>query len=138
MRFDVVPTEKVNDIPFGALREEVRNALGGYEEFRKDISDKNTADDHGFCHCFYDDDDRFIAIEIFNENTVYIGDISVFPNDTDIIMGMADDFTELYGTAVSLSMSVGLDAECDDDELPESILFARKGYYDELISEEDI
>lgn len=79
MRFDIVPAVSVNNIPFGASREEVRNALGEYEEFKKDEDDKVTTDDFDFCHVFYDDEDE------------------------------------------------------EDEEIAESVVFAKKGYYDEFL-----
>ena len=131
MRFDVVPTKSVNNILFGTEREKVRQALGNFEEFKKESSSKTTADDFGFCHVFYDDANCFIAIEIFKENTVYIDGKLVFPTNSKIIREIINDFADFYGSSISLSMSVGIDS-IYDDELPESILFAKKGYYNEL------
>lgn len=140
MRFDIVPTVSVNNIPFGASREEVRNALGEYEEFKKDEDDKVTTDDFDFCHVFYDDENRFEAIEIFEENTVYINGRLVYPAKPSELCKLADDFEEDYGTNISLSLSMGTDApdedeDEEDEEIAESVVFAKKGYYDEFLSD---
>ena len=138
MRFDIVPAVSVNNIPFGASREEVRNALGKYEEFKKDEDDKVTTDDFDFCHVFYDDENRFAAIEIFEENTVYINGRLVYPAKPSELCKLADDFEEDYGTNISLSLSMGTDApdedeDEEDEEIAESVVFAKKGYYDEFL-----
>ena len=132
MRFDVIPIQSVNNLLFGTNRDEVRQAFGDFEEFKKESSNKNTADDFGFCHVFYDENNCFIAIEIFNENTVYIDGELVFPTNSKKIRELINDFVDFYGSSISLSMSVGIDSIDDDDELPESILFGKKGYYNKF------
>lgn len=62
----------IDKIKFGMKRNEVRDILGNSTEFLKSSEDKITTDDFGFCHVFYDEDNRCEAIEIFNENEVYI------------------------------------------------------------------
>ena len=138
MRFDIIPTVSVNNIPFGASREEVRAALGEYEEFKKDKDDEVTTDDFDFCHVFYDEDNRFEAIEIFEENTVYINDKQIYPAKPSELRKLADDFEEECGTNISLSLSMGTDApdedeDEEDEEIAESVVFGKKGYYDEFI-----
>ena len=138
MRFDIIPTVSVNNIPFGASREDVRAALGEYEEFKKDEDDEVTTDDFDFCHVFYDEDNRFEAIEIFEENTVYINDKQIYPAKPSELRKLADDFEEECGTNISLSLSMGTDApdedeDEEDEEIAESVVFGKKGYYDEFI-----
>ena len=113
MRFDIVPAVSVNNIPFGASREEVRNALGEYEEFKKDEDDKVTTDDFDFCHVFYDDENRFEAIEIFEENTVYINGRLVYPAKPSELCKLADDFEEDYDNGIieEISLFNSLDEE---------------------------
>ena len=53
MRFDAVPTVRVNGVKFGMNREKVRSLLGAATEFYKFDDDINTTDDFGFCHVFY-------------------------------------------------------------------------------------
>ena len=137
MRFDIIPTISVNNIPFGASREEVRAALGEYEEFKKDEDDEVTTDDFDYCHVFYDEDNRFEAIEIFEENTVYINDKQIYPAKPSELSKLADDFEEECGTNISLSLSMGTDApdedeDEEDEEIAESVVFAKKEYYDEF------
>ena len=66
MRLNVNPLESVGDVKFGMTREEVRSIFGDAEEFKKDPDDDITTDDFGFCHVFYDEDDRCEAVEIFD------------------------------------------------------------------------
>ncbi len=119
----VIPLEEVDGIKFGTDRKIVREKLGDYSEFKKTPFSDNTTDDFGFCHVYYDDNNEFEAIEIFDAE-VYIGERKVFPVNADELSDIIEDFDE---ELISVSKSIGIYAP---DEEPESILFGRKGYYE--------
>ena len=128
MKIDVIPTVSVNNIKFGMNRESVRSLLGNAEEFYKTAYDTNAADDFGFCHVFYYDNDQCEAIEIFNEAEVYINGTLLFPVDLDTAKTIIEDFELDDDGLISYSKSIGIYAP--DGEM-ESILFGKEGYYDE-------
>lgn len=128
MRIDVIPNVKVNDIVFGMSRAEVRELLGEAKEFKKGPYASNTTDDFGFCHVFYDKQNKCEAVEIFDDPgvEVYLDDTRIFPTDLDEAKVMVDDF-EIDGSGlISISLSIYIDAP--DGEM-ESILFGKKDYY---------
>lgn len=128
MKFDVVPMVSVNEIKFGMKRNEVRQLLGSATEFFKFEDDEVTTDDFGFCHVFYDKNDRCEAVEIFNESEVYIDGNLVFPTDFNTALEIVHDFEQDDDGLISYSSSIGIYAPNDEME---SILFGNKGYYDE-------
>lgn len=118
-----IPLVEVDGIKFGTDRECVREKLGSFSEFKKTPYSDNTTDDFGYCHVYYDNENKFEAIELFDAE-VYIGDRKVFPVNVDDIRDIIDDFDD---ELISKSKSIGIYAP--DDE-PESILLGCKGYYD--------
>ncbi len=118
-----IPLVEVDGIKFGTDREIVREKIGSFSEFKKTPYSDNTTDDFGYCHVYYDNENKFEAIELFDAE-VYIGDRKVFPVNVDDISDIIDDFDD---ELISKAKSIGIYAP--DDE-PESILLGRKGYYD--------
>jgi len=128
MRINVVPTVKVGEVEFGMSREEVRTLLGKATEFYKFEDDTNTTDDFGFCHVFYDQDNKCEAIEIFSEAEVFCNDTLIFPTDLITAQKAISDLEEDDEGLISYSQSIGIYAP--DGEM-ESILFGKTGYYNE-------
>ena len=136
MRFDVIPTVRVNEAEFGMSRAEVRALMGQPKsEFRKSIYSVNTTDEYDSCHVYYDEGDRLEAIEIF-DGEVYVGDTLVFPIDLatahELIAGSEIDAAGL----VSIAQSIGVYAPgALDETVPnpevEAIMFAKRGYFDD-------
>lgn len=62
-------------------REKVRSLLGVATKFYKLDDDTNTTDGFGFCHVFYDENNKCEAIEIFDEVEVYVNGLLIFPTD---------------------------------------------------------
>lgn len=121
------PLVGVKNIHFGMSRDEVRTALGvSYSEFKKSKFSKNTTDDFGSCHVYYDNENKFQAIEIFEGVEVQVGNSIVFPAKLDILKTVAPDFQEEEGCYISKKSSIGIYAP---EGTMESILFAIKGYY---------
>lgn len=119
----VVPLEEVDGLKFGADRSEVRIKFGEYTEFKKTPLSSNTTDDFGFCHVYYDENNKMEAVEFFDAD-VYIGEIKVYPVPESSFRQLFDDLDD---DMISVSKSIGI--YYPDDE-PEAILFGIKGYYE--------
>lgn len=127
-RIIVEPLKGIDGISFGISREEVRKYFGNnFEEFKKSKFSKNTTDDYGYCHIFYDEDNKFEAIEFFDEVTIIIDDIIVFPNRIEVIKKVSDDFEKDEESYISKEKSIGIYAPND---IMESILLGIKRYYE--------
>lgn len=121
------PLKEVNGIKFGMKREDVRKIIGEAKEFKKSKFSKNTTDDFGYCHVFYNDDDECEAIEIFNNTEVLIDETVVFPINISEIKTIIKDLVEDEGSFISKSQSIGIYAPNGNME---SILFGNIGYYE--------
>lgn len=128
MKFDVVPMESVNEVRFGMKRKDVRDLLGNAREFIKFEGNTTTTDDFGFCHVFYDREDKCEAIEIFEESEVFINGNLVFPTDFATAKSIVKSLDEDDEGLISFEDSIGIYAP---DGKMESILIGKKGYYDE-------
>ena len=121
------PLKEVNGIKFGMKREDVRKIIGEAKEFKKSKFSKNTTDDFGYCHVFYNEDDECEAIEIFNNTEVLIDETVVFPINISEIKTIIKDLVEEEGSFISKSQSIGIYAPNGNME---SILFGNIGYYE--------
>lgn len=129
---NVIPTQSVGSIRFGMMREDVRTAVGSTcTEFRKSKFSKNTTDDFGFMHVFYDEKNTCEAVELFDDCTVKVDDVCLMPGDkaaVDAWLKERDAFVELSPCdSVSKALAIGVAAS---EGKVESILFGRAGYYD--------
>ena len=126
-RWNVELLNNVNGIRFGMDRAEARKIVGtDYTEFKKSKFSKNTTDDFGICHIFYDSNDTVEAIEIFGDIEVAIDEQIVFPNGLDNLKKIAEDLVDDGDGLISIKYSVGV--TMDGDRM-EGILFAGQGYY---------
>lgn len=125
MEITVVPLSQIGKIKIGMCRDEVRRILGEAREFKKSKFSRNTTDDFGWCHVFYDNDNKCEAVEIFDAK-VFVGKICVFPAKKSEIISVFSDLTSDDYGYTSVKYSVGIAAP---DGNPESILFGAKGYY---------
>lgn len=122
-----IPNEKIGDIVFGMKRSEVREILGEYTEFKKTKFSKNTTDDFGFCHVFYDDNDCCEALELFENAEVEYNGKLIFPSTKSEIVNIIDDIEpDEYG-GISKKYSLGFSVE-DGDNICD-MLFGKKDYY---------
>ena len=63
----IVPNKKVGDIEFGMKRKTVREVIGEeYKEFKKNIFSKNTTDDYGEFHVYYNKVQYNIQFHLYN------------------------------------------------------------------------
>lgn len=125
MKFNVIPNVSVNEITFGTERNKVRNMLGSCSEFKKSPFSKNTADDFGSFHVFYDAENRFQAIEFFCSE-VYVNNRKIFPATIEQVKLIIPDLAVEDSVFFSVSQSIGIYAP---ENKIESILFGKAGYY---------
>lgn len=127
-----IPTVSVGPVRFGMTREMVRAAVGSsFTEFKKTRFSKNTTDDFGFMHVFYDEKNTCEAVELFNDCIVMVDDVCLMPSDKSDIddwLKARDASSEISPDgSVSKLLSMGVAAS---DGKVESILLGRVGYYD--------
>lgn len=127
VKWSATPLVEINGVKFGMPRSEVRKVLGGqYQEFRKSKFSKNTTDDFGICHVFYNQDNQCEAVEVFGECEVSMAGKIIFPLDIPSAKQQILDLEEDMGSYISKKLSIGIYAP---DGSPESILFGEPGYY---------
>ena len=120
------PTVAINGIAFGTHREAVRVELGMPEkEFKKSKYSKNTTDDFGDFHVFYDAEDNLEAIEIFAGKVMIEGDV-LFPGTFQSVLEYDESFEKEDDGCISSKLGIGVYAPGGDVE---SILIGCKGYY---------
>ena len=129
MILNAYPLTGVDDVKFGMKRSEVRAVWGKCTEFMKTPDSVSPTDDFGFCHVYYDEDDRCEGIEIFSEADVYVDGSKIFPVPTDELREAFPGFTEDDDGPYCIDWSVSVWAPDGD---PEAVMFARKGYFDFL------
>lgn len=128
VNWNVEPLKDINGIKFGMSRDEVRKVMScEVKEFKKSKFSKNTADDFGCCHVFYDNDNKCEAVEIFSEITVTIQGKVIFPTEVSVAKSIITDLEEDNGSYISKSQSIGIYVPYDNME---SILFGINGYYE--------
>lgn len=122
-----IPLVGVGDVRFGMTREEVRRIFGYAKEFKKSPFSKTTTDDFGFCHVYYDADNKCEAIEIFDGAEVKVAGKVVFPGSIRKIKSVIGGLVKDDCGYTSASYSTGVFAS---GRKIESILFAGSGYYE--------
>lgn len=121
------PCEKINGINFGEDREEVRKKLNSeFTEFKKTKYSKNTTDDYGCFHVFYDDNNKMEAIEFFENVDIYVGDSQIFPAKAEDVKSIFEDATIDENELISVKYSIGGTIE---NNMIVSILVGCKDYY---------
>lgn len=123
----VEPLKKVDKIEFGMERDAVRKLYGEYEEFKKSEYSENTTDDFGNFHVYYDENNKCEAVEIFDDVEVTVNGEIIFPVKIEEAEKIESSFVRDEEGLISIEKSIGIYAP---DEDMESILFGKKGYYE--------
>ena len=127
MVYDINPFKSVGPIEFGATREETRSKLGEFKEFKKTRFSKNTTDDFGCFHVFYDESDRVVAIEFFRNSKVYYNDKNLFVlNKADLISLFNDSYKSEEQDTIIFN-SFGVEIPFEDNEV-DSVFVHSKEY----------
>ena len=121
------PLKKVDKIEFGMERDVVRKLYGEYEEFKKSEYSENTTDDFGNFHVYYDENNKCEAVEIFDDVEVTVNGEIIFPVKIEEAEKIESSFVRDEEGLISIEKSIGIYAP---DEDMESILFGKKGYYE--------
>ena len=131
--FAFIPLKSIGEVVFGESRENVRHKLGAFQEFKKTNRAKNTTDDFGFCHAYYDVEDKCEAIEfVRNETSVMWEDRDIYAYDYKTLeqfVASHDDALDIDSSGF-ISKKLQLAVYSPDKETIQAILFAREGYYD--------
>lgn len=121
------PLLEINGIKFGMHREEVRKILGNnFTEFKKNKFSKTTSDNYGFCHVYYNTQNDFVAVEIFEFSEIYVNDALLFPGTIENAKNIINNLEEDDYGYISRTQSIGI---CVANGQVDSILFGAKGYY---------
>ena len=123
----VKPLIEVGGVKFGMKRADVRKIFGEATEFKKSKFSKNTTDDFGFCHVFYNVNDECEAVEIFDNTEVAIDGQVVFPTSIDNAKKVLKNLVKDEDGYTDKEKSVGIYVLSGKME---SILFGEMGYYD--------
>ena len=123
---NVIPLVRIGEVDFGTDRSNVRKSFGEYKEFRKSPLSKNTSDDFGFCHVYYDDKDRCQAIELFSGSQAKVNGTIVFPGDITEVTNVLGTLESVNGLYIDPQKSIGIYAPSGKIE---SILFGTANYY---------
>ncbi len=134
-RIDVVPFISINGVNFGTPREDVHKAFGTPEDSFVKFGGDTEIDVYSCFHAFYDDNYKFDGIEVIypDEADIYYGGEKV-PETYD---GALEFFSRLYDDtqedgAGFMTVKGSMGVYVDEADEYDTILFARKGYYDEL------
>ena len=121
------PCKNINGIDFGTDREEVRKILAiEFTEFKKSKYSKNTTDDYGYFHVFYDIHNQMEAIEIFDNIDLFVNEKKLFPSKVDDVKDIFNDAIIENDELTSVNYSIG--ATLQDGNLV-TILVGCKDYY---------
>lgn len=123
---NVIPLQEVSGVSFGMKRNDVRSIFGEAKEFKKTKNSKNTADDLGFCHVYYDSNNECEAIELFDNVEILINGLSISKYDINSIKSILPDAKRDDCGLISKSQSIGVFAPNNQIE---SILFGCKNYF---------
>lgn len=123
----VTPLEGFNDVRYGMSREEVRRILGTpIREFKKTKYSKNTTDDFGMYHIYYDSNNRFEAVEFFEGASICDNRGNAFPKTAEALTKLPYHFESDSESYICFDSSIGIYAPSGNIE---SILFGVNGYF---------
>lgn len=123
----VIPLQEVNGVTFGMKRSDVRNIFGEATEFKKSKFSQTSADDFGFCHVYYNAENKCEAIELFDNVDVIVNGQLIPRCDIDSVKCMFPDAEEDDFGVICKSLSIGVYAP---NNKIESILFGCKDYFE--------
>lgn len=139
MVFQFVPYSAVGELKFSMERMNVRRILGlPSKEFKKTTSSKNTTDDYGKLHIYYNSEDELEAIEFFGKNSeVFFQSQNLCElnfKEAAALLSREDDNIEFESDGlVSNQLGIALYApehQSNPSTAVETFLFFRKGYFD--------
>ena len=132
-KWTILPVISVNDVPFLSSREEVRVRIDlPFQEVKKTPLSANTMDVYDGFHVFYDEQNRFNAVEVFGDYKIAIRGKTVFPGTITKAKKLLPDLEyDGYGYT-SVSQSIGITVNPDNEDRIDGILFGCSNYYQDL------
>ena len=129
-KYTVEPNNGFDNIRFSESRSDIRAKIGNFREFKKNRLSKNTTDDFGDYHAFYNQENMLEAVEFF-EGEVYLNDKMLFPNTSEGLLTILKNIDrQAYRTEDSIvSKEFGISAYAPDGKV-ETLLIHRPGYFD--------
>jgi hypothetical protein len=127
MAYNIKPFESVGPILFGATRKETREKLGEFQEFKKTKFSKNTTDDFGCFHVYYDTSDIVVAVEFFRNAEVTFKNKNLFALDKTALISLFNDPSTIEEQDAVIFDSYGVEFTIEDDEV-DSVFVHSKGY----------
>lgn len=127
----VNPCKRVGEVAFGMPRDLVRKTFGNVvREFMKTKFSRNTTDDFGFAHVYYNGANECIAVEVFDDCIVTVEGDCLLPCDQASFNAWlkAHDTQANIQDCESTSVSLSIGATAANGKI-ESILFGTSGYY---------
>ncbi|MCI6186363.1 MAG: hypothetical protein MR739_04200 [Spirochaetia bacterium] len=119
--------ESFSNIVFGTSRDVVRKTINcDYKEFKKSKYSKNTTDDYGKFHVYYDEQNLLSAVEVFNGEEVLLDGKDLFKLSLNELKQLFPDAEVDTCGFISRKSSIGVFAQ---DNQIETILIGRKDYY---------
>lgn len=125
--YSLNPLICVGKINIGASRSETRSAMGAYTEFKKNKFSKNTTDDFGSCHVFYDKDNNVEAVEVFKESILEYKKKNLFLLNKESIISLFNVRDAKYESNTLSMPEIGIEISFDEGCV-DSILVTRLGY----------
>jgi len=131
--FDFIPLISIGNVFFGEDRRDVRKKLGEFHEYKKSKFAKATTDDFGFCHVYYDVQNKCDAIEfvVSKSDVIWNGKNLSILNYKDFEKLVEEHDCEInIDDSGFISKKIQMGVYAPNRENVESILVARDGYYE--------
>ncbi len=138
MSLEITSYVGVGNLKLGMNRKDIRKKFD-YEakEFKKTPISENLTDDFGYCHIYYDKEDKCEAIEFFETAPIiFKGQLLIGEPYSSIkkIFEVIDKIVEFDDTGfTSIKYGIGIYApfaEDEPNEPVESVIIFKSGYYD--------
>lgn len=124
---EIIPFISVGNVAFDSNREDVRNNIGNYTEFRKTRYSKNTTDNFGCFHVFYAPNNKVDAIEIFPfVKAVYSGR-NIFELSKQEVISLFNDVSFKEDEESLVFPSFGIEVVIEEERV--TSVFAHKKDY---------
>lgn len=127
----IIPYKGITNAKFGEKRDIVRKNLGSFKEFKKSKFSKNTTDDFGFCHIFYDSENNVEAIEFFDNSDIVFNQKQLFSLDYKALKSFLNDESIKEDDCGARFPKYGISVYAPDLKKIESIMIYAKSYFED-------
>ena len=123
-KWNLKPLMSIGCIHFGMKRDELHSEVNReFKEFKKNKFSRNSSDDYGSFHVYYDAENRVEAVEFFEGVEIAVNGSVIMPASITEVMKVLPDLTEDCGMYVSMKNSIGITAP---EGMVESVLVGAK------------